>query len=66
MDSGGLDRVAHESANGQLIMAYAFLKALGVDGRIGEVTLDLKGPTTATSGHRVLASSGGKVTRTAR
>ena len=44
----------HPGANGHLIMAYAFLKALGVDGNIGEITVDLRGETTATGGHKVL------------
>jgi len=51
----------HPGPNGQLVMAYAFLKALGVDGRIGTVTVDLKGPAEATEGHKVLSSEGGRV-----
>ena len=31
----------HPGPNGQLLMAYAFLKGLGVDGSIGEITVDL-------------------------
>ena len=50
----------HPGANGQLLMAYAFLKALGVDGDIGTFTVDLKGMTTATEGHKVLSSGAGK------
>lgn len=32
----------HPGPNGQLLMAYAFLKGLGVDGAIGEVSVDMK------------------------
>lgn len=51
----------HPGANGHLVMAYAFLKAAGLDGNIGTVTVDLAGPATATDGHRVLSSANGKV-----
>jgi lysophospholipase L1-like esterase len=50
----------HPGPNGQLLMAYAFLKALGVDGDIGTITVDAKGLTTATAGHKVLSSGAGK------
>ena len=50
----------HPGPNGQLLMAYAFLKALGVDGDIGTLTVDLKGSATATDGHKVLTSAAGK------
>jgi len=56
----------HPGANGQLLMAYAFLKGLGLDGRIGEVAIDLDGKGTATpsAGHEVVAVSrdGGRAT----
>lgn len=51
----------HPGPNGQLIMAYAFLKGLGLDGQIGEVTVDLGGAAKATPGHEVLSSSSGTV-----
>jgi len=52
----------HPGPNGQLVMAYAFLKALGVSGDIGTVTLDLSsGMAEATGGHKILASKGGEV-----
>ncbi len=51
----------HPGPNGQLIMAYAFLKGLGVDGNIGQITVDLKGDTTADAGHKVLSGKAGKV-----
>ena len=58
---GGGDGV-HPSRNGHLVMAYAFLKALGCDGNIGTITVDLgSGQSTATDGHKVLASSNGSV-----
>jgi len=50
----------HPGPNGQLLMAYAFLKALGVTGDIGTITVDAKGMTTATDGHKVLSSGAGK------
>ena len=52
----------HPSANGHLVMAYAYLKAMGLDGAIGTITVDMAGDTTATAGHRVLSSADGKVT----
>ncbi len=51
----------HPGPNGQLLMAYAFLKGLGVDGDIGTLTVDAKGAATATDGHKVLSSAAGKV-----
>ncbi|HCE45977.1 MAG TPA: hypothetical protein DET40_20725 [Lentisphaeria bacterium] len=59
-DVCGRDGV-HPGANGHLIMAYAFLKALGCDGNIAEITVDMKGDATASEGHKVLSSSNGKV-----
>jgi lysophospholipase L1-like esterase len=50
----------HPAPNGQLIMAYAFLKGLGCKGDIAEIVLDMKGEATASEGHKVLASSAGK------
>jgi len=49
----------HPSPNGHLVMAYAFLKALGLDGQIGTITLDLAGQSTATDGHKVVSASAG-------
>ena len=44
----------HPGPNGQLLMAYAFLKGLGVDGGIGTITVDAtKGTATATAGHAI-------------
>ena len=47
----------HPSPSGQLLMAQAFLKALGLDGAIGTITLDAGG-ATASEGHKVLSTSG--------
>lgn len=48
----------HPGANGHLIMAYAFLKALGCSGDIGTITLNVKtGKATATQGHKILKAS---------
>ena len=48
----------HPGRNGHLVMAYAFLKALGVDGNVGTITVDLKaGNAEATEGHKVLSAS---------
>ncbi len=53
----GADGV-HPAANGHLIIAYAFLKALGCDGDVGTVEIDLAGNrATASDGHRVLSST---------
>jgi lysophospholipase L1-like esterase len=41
----------HPAPAGQLLMAQAFLKALGFDGDIGRITIDMKGPNTASAGH---------------
>lgn len=51
----------HPSAPGQLLMAQAFLKALGFDGEIATITVDMKGQATASSGHVVKAGQGGSV-----
>lgn len=55
----------HPGPNGQLLMAYAFLKALGVDGRIGDIGVDLAAATAkGTAGQHVSAvkGNGGAVT----
>ena len=44
----------HPGPNGQLLMAYAFLKGLSVDGSIGEITVDLAaGKAGGTPGQKV-------------
>jgi len=52
----------HPGWAGQLVMAYAFLKGLGVDGSIGTVTLDLaSGQAAASAGHEIVSSKNGEV-----
>ena len=48
----------HPGPNGQLLMAYAFLKGLGVDGGIAEIDVDAKvaAATRATAGQTVAAN----------
>ena len=57
----------HPGPNGQLLMAYAFLRGLGVDGGIAEIDVDAKvaAATRATAGQTVAANgatTGGQVT----
>ena len=52
----------HPGQNGHLVMAYAFLRAMGLDGQIGTVEVDWKGGATASAGHKVLSISNGVVT----
>lgn len=57
----GADGV-HPAANGHLVMAWALLKALGCDGDLGSVTVDLAaGRAEAAGGHAVLAFRDGAV-----
>ena len=52
----------HPGWTGHLIMAYAFLKGLGVTGDLGTVTYDeASGKAIATKGHEVLSAADGKV-----
>jgi lysophospholipase L1-like esterase len=52
----------HPGLNGHLVMAYAFLKALGCDGDIGTITVDMdSGNAQATEGHKVLSAGNGVV-----
>jgi lysophospholipase L1-like esterase len=51
----------HPDWDGQLIMAYAFLKGLGVSGDIGTITVDMAGDAKATDGHKVLRTQSGTV-----
>jgi lysophospholipase L1-like esterase len=50
----------HPRPNGHIVMAYAFLKGMGLDGDLGSITIDMKGPASATGGHTVVSSSAGK------
>lgn len=58
-DVCGRDGV-HPGPNGHLVMAYAFLRALGCDGNIGEIEVDMTGAPSASAGHKVLAGANGK------
>ena len=52
----------HPGRNGHLVMAYAFLKAFGLDGAIGSITIDLAdGEAVATGGHKIISSQDGFV-----
>ena len=58
----GIHQKGSNPQNGQMAIAYTFLKALGCDGDIGTITLDLKaGKAEATAGHKILASQNGAV-----
>ncbi len=58
---GGGDGV-HPSANGHLVMAYAFLKAMNFDGDLGTITVDLAGKPSATGGHKIASGDASSVT----
>jgi hypothetical protein len=52
----------HPGWAGHVIMAYAFLKGLGVDGDLGTVLYDeASGKAKAMNGHEVIASESGKI-----
>ena len=52
----------HPDLNGYLVMAYVFLKALGCDGDIGTITVDMSsGRARATVGHKVLYAANGAI-----
>lgn len=52
----------HPDLNGHLVMAYAFLKALGCDGDIGTITVDMaSGQARGTAGHRILSAANGVI-----
>lgn len=50
----------HPGPNGHLVMAYAFLKALGCDGEIGTFSIDMDGAARATGGHRIVGGGAGR------
>ena len=51
----------HPQRNGHLVMAYAFLKAMGCDGNIGTITIDLrKNKAEAADGHKILSFKDGQ------
>ena len=52
----------HPGWAGQVVMAYGFLKALGVDGDLGSVTYDeASGKATAANGHEIVATANGRI-----
>jgi lysophospholipase L1-like esterase len=52
----------HPDANGHLVMAYAFLKAMGCNGDIGDIKVDLgANKASASHGHKVLSCQNGKI-----
>jgi lysophospholipase L1-like esterase len=47
---------------GSLVMAYVFLKAMGCDGKIGTITVDMdSNKADATDGHKILSCNNGRV-----
>ena len=51
----------HPGWAGHLVMAYAFLKGLGLDGEIGTFTFDLKtGEGQVSKGHELISSTNGE------
>lgn len=56
-DVCGRDGV-HPGPNGHLLMAAAFLKGLGLDGDIGDITVDMQGSSSASDGHRATGANG--------
>jgi lysophospholipase L1-like esterase len=53
----------HPDPNGHIVMAYAFLKALGCDGNIGTITVDMGSNTaTGTPGQEIVSDAAGLVT----
>jgi len=53
----------HPGWAGQVVMAYSFLKGMGLDGDLGTITFDAaSGKATATAGHEVLSAADGKIT----
>jgi lysophospholipase L1-like esterase len=53
----------HPGPNGHLVMAYALLKAMGFDGNIGSITVDLAAKkATGSDGHKIISFDNGVVT----
>ena len=52
----------HPGWSGSFIMAYSFLKAMGLDGEIGTFTVDMGGKkATASKGHEVVSFNNGEL-----
>lgn len=57
----------HPGWAGQVIMAYAFLTALGLDGDLGSLNVDLaKGTATASGEHRITSFENGRLSVTSQ
>lgn len=57
----------HPGGAGHLVMAYVYLKAMGLDGNLGTLTVDLKSQRAkATAGHTVDRFANGELTVTSR
>ena len=53
----------HPGLAGHLVMAYAFLQAMGLDGNLGKFTVDLgQGTASASAGHKVEEFKNGALT----
>ncbi|QJE97880.1 SGNH/GDSL hydrolase family protein [Luteolibacter luteus] len=53
----------HPGWAGQVVMAYAFLKGMGIDGDLGTITFDAtSGKASSSFGHEVISSQDGKIT----
>ena len=53
----------HPGWAGQVIMAYAFLKGMGIDGDLGTITFDAaSGKASSSFGHEVVSTQDGKIT----
>jgi lysophospholipase L1-like esterase len=51
----------HPGWAGQVVMAYAFLKAMGLDGDLAEINVDLsKNSATASDGHEITPAGAGR------
>lgn len=60
--AGGKGDGLHPGQAGHLVMAWAFLKAMGYDGQVGTLTVELdKGQAAAGAGHKVLGFKAGAV-----
>jgi lysophospholipase L1-like esterase len=52
----------HPDWAGQVVMAYAFLRSMGLDGNLGSITYDESaGKATAADGHEVISTSGDSI-----
>ena len=57
----------HPGWAGQVVMAYSFLNAFGLDGNLGQITIDLKNQSaSATGGHEIKEMLDGQITLSSR